>query len=278
MRPPRRRRGRRPVGRPQGRPARVPPDLLQARPRRPAAREVRRHRLRDDDRPRRARRPAHRQDLRGQPAPPRRPAQGRRRPGLRRDRPRRPADGPHRPVPLGQLRGGRPRRVGPIASQADLDHPAARSRTRPSSTSSPCSRRCRCRRPSSRSTSCATRACTRAPSSSTWCASRSSTTSRSTRRARAACTRRRSAPSSPRPVSARHAELVDGLLEEARDHAERIDLEREQLALLEATGPADRPAARAADRRRLRLGARARRPARAALRPSSSADRAGGTA
>ncbi len=33
-------------------------------------------------------------------------------------------------------------------------------------------------------------------------------------------------------------------------------------------GPADRPAARAADRRRLRLGARARRPARAALRPS----------
>ena len=31
-------------------------------------------------------------------------------------------------------------------------------------------------------------------------------------------------------------ELVDGLLEEARDHAERIDLEREQLALLEATG------------------------------------------
>ncbi|GAA5030428.1 ArsA family ATPase [Terrabacter aeriphilus] len=32
------------------------------------------------------------------------------------------------------------------------------------------------------------------------------------------------------------AELVDGLLEEARDHAERVDLEREQLALLEATG------------------------------------------
>jgi anion-transporting ArsA/GET3 family ATPase len=31
-------------------------------------------------------------------------------------------------------------------------------------------------------------------------------------------------------------ELVDGLLEEARDHAQRIDLEREQLALLEATG------------------------------------------
>ena len=31
-------------------------------------------------------------------------------------------------------------------------------------------------------------------------------------------------------------ELVDGLLEEARDHAQRIDLEREQLAMLEATG------------------------------------------
>ena len=31
-------------------------------------------------------------------------------------------------------------------------------------------------------------------------------------------------------------ELVDGLLEEARDHAQRVDLEREQLALLEATG------------------------------------------
>jgi len=31
-------------------------------------------------------------------------------------------------------------------------------------------------------------------------------------------------------------ELVDGLLDEARDHAQRIDLEREQLALLEATG------------------------------------------
>jgi len=31
-------------------------------------------------------------------------------------------------------------------------------------------------------------------------------------------------------------ELVNGLLEEARDHAQRVDLEREQLALLEATG------------------------------------------
>ncbi|NUQ32891.1 MAG: ATPase, partial [Dermatophilaceae bacterium] len=31
-------------------------------------------------------------------------------------------------------------------------------------------------------------------------------------------------------------ELVDGLLEEARDHAQRIDLEREQRELLEATG------------------------------------------
>ena len=31
-------------------------------------------------------------------------------------------------------------------------------------------------------------------------------------------------------------ELVDGLLDEARDHAQRIDLEREQLALLQATG------------------------------------------
>ncbi|WP_374967897.1 ArsA-related P-loop ATPase [Terrabacter sp. BE26] len=31
-------------------------------------------------------------------------------------------------------------------------------------------------------------------------------------------------------------ELVDGLLDEARDHAQRIDLEREQLVLLEATG------------------------------------------
>jgi anion-transporting ArsA/GET3 family ATPase len=30
--------------------------------------------------------------------------------------------------------------------------------------------------------------------------------------------------------------LVDGLLEEARDHAQRIDLEREQLAMLESTG------------------------------------------
>ncbi len=35
------------------------------------------------------------------------------------------------------------------------------------------------------------------------------------------------------PVS---AGLVDGLLDEARDHAWRVDLEREQLALLEATG------------------------------------------
>ncbi|HET8988479.1 MAG TPA: ATPase, partial [Humibacillus sp.] len=32
------------------------------------------------------------------------------------------------------------------------------------------------------------------------------------------------------------AELVDGLIAEARDHALRVDLEREQLALLEATG------------------------------------------
>jgi anion-transporting ArsA/GET3 family ATPase len=32
------------------------------------------------------------------------------------------------------------------------------------------------------------------------------------------------------------ADLVDGLLAEARDHALRVDLEREQLALLEATG------------------------------------------
>ncbi|MFC7596398.1 ArsA-related P-loop ATPase [Terrabacter sp. GCM10028922] len=31
-------------------------------------------------------------------------------------------------------------------------------------------------------------------------------------------------------------ELVAGLLDEARDHAQRVDLEREQLALLEATG------------------------------------------
>ena len=31
-------------------------------------------------------------------------------------------------------------------------------------------------------------------------------------------------------------ELLDGLLDEARDHALRVDLEREQLALLEATG------------------------------------------
>jgi len=31
-------------------------------------------------------------------------------------------------------------------------------------------------------------------------------------------------------------ELVEGLMEEARDHALRVDLEREQLALLEATG------------------------------------------
>jgi hypothetical protein len=30
--------------------------------------------------------------------------------------------------------------------------------------------------------------------------------------------------------------FVDGLLEEARDHALRVDLEREQLALLEDTG------------------------------------------
>ena len=45
----------------------VPPDVLQARPRRGAPGEVRGGRLRHHDRPGRARRPAHRQGLRGRP-------------------------------------------------------------------------------------------------------------------------------------------------------------------------------------------------------------------
>ena len=57
-------------------------------------------------------------------------------------------------------------------------------------------------------------------------------------------------------------ELVDGLLEEARDHAQRIDLEREQLALLEATGL---PIVRAA-----RTARPASTPARCASSPTSS--------
>ena len=51
--------------RPRGGAARVPRDVLPARPGRPGARPVRRHRLRHHDRARRARRAAHRQGLRG---------------------------------------------------------------------------------------------------------------------------------------------------------------------------------------------------------------------
>ena len=78
-----RRRDLRAVGRGQGSAAGVPPDLLQARSRRWAAREVRGRRLRHDDRPRRPRRPAHRQGLRGRAAAPRPKAKG---------------PGPHRPT------------------------------------------------------------------------------------------------------------------------------------------------------------------------------------
>ena len=93
-----RRRGRGALGRRQGRPHRVPPDLLQARPGGRGARAVRRDRLRHDHRPRRARRPAHRQGLRGEPAPRRAATTSATtsHPGLRRDRARRPADRPRR--------------------------------------------------------------------------------------------------------------------------------------------------------------------------------------
>ena len=56
-------------GRRRGRAAGVPPAVLQARPRRPGARAVRRRRLRHDHRARHARRPADRQGLRGRPPP-----------------------------------------------------------------------------------------------------------------------------------------------------------------------------------------------------------------
>ncbi|MBI4941329.1 MAG: ArsA family ATPase [Actinobacteria bacterium] len=114
-------RGRlRPGDRAQGRAPGVPRAVLPARPGGQDARAPRGRRLRDDDRAGRARRPAHRQGLRGRP-PPRED-----RAGLRRRRPRRTAHGPDHPVPQRQRRGRRPREGRPGPQPGRLDHePAA---------------------------------------------------------------------------------------------------------------------------------------------------------
>ena len=143
----RRRRGRGPVGRRQGRAARVPADLLQARPGRrgaerfgaidfattiaPGVRDVlligkvyeANRRRRDGQHAADAPRPTTRSS-----STPRRPAAS---------------------CGSSSQRGGRRPRQGradPVPGR--LDHPDAARRRRPPSTSSPCSRRCRCRRPS----------------------------------------------------------------------------------------------------------------------------------
>ena len=114
------RRGPRPAHRPGVGAAGVPVDVLQARPRREGARPLRGHRVRDHHRPRRPRRAADRQGLRGDP--PQRPQP--RRHHLRRRRARRAAHRSHRPVPRGQRRARRARQDGADQEPGRLGHPA----------------------------------------------------------------------------------------------------------------------------------------------------------
>ena len=98
----------------------VPLDVLPARPRREGPRPVRGDRVRDDDRARRTRRAADREDLRGRQAQP--TQQGR--PPLRRDRAGCPADRADRAVPQRQQRARRP-------GQGGSDQVAGRQRHQP---------------------------------------------------------------------------------------------------------------------------------------------------
>ena len=115
---PRRRRGVGHLGRRQGLAARVPPEVLQGRPGDWRAGAVRRGRLRDDHRARRARRAAHRQGLRGGRAAHR---------SRSRRRPRRTTPSSSTPRPpaawcgssTSTPRSPTSRKVGPIRSQAD---------------------------------------------------------------------------------------------------------------------------------------------------------------
>ena len=107
------------LGRRQGRAARVPADVLQARPRRRGPGADGRHRLRDHHRPGRARRAAHRQGLRGgRPHHGHRAATRARGPGTPScSTPRPPAGSPASSTSTSQVADLA--RMGPIHSQAE---------------------------------------------------------------------------------------------------------------------------------------------------------------
>ena len=85
----------------------------------------------------------------------------------------------------------------------------------------------------------------RRASSSTWSASRCSTTPRSPRpRGRSTCTRRRSAPQLAEAGVRPTPELVDGLLDEARDHAAPRRPRARAARAARGHGPADRRSSR----------------------------------
>ena len=267
------------LGRRQGSAARVPADLLQARSRRRGAGADGRHRLRDHDRPGRARRAAHRQGLRGRRPHHRHPPP----PGpqdLGRRRARRTTHRPDHPLPQRQRAGGRPRPDGPDPHARPSRSPGCCATGRAWCTSSPCSRRCRCRRPSTRSASCRMPASASAPSSSTRCVSRSST--RRCSRPRPPSRTRVARPGARRPHgrggARRAAHRAAACCDEAHDHAERVELERSLTDEVASQGlpTLTLPVARERHRGRRHRGARRRaaRPGGALMAARPAAPRA----
>ena len=190
----------------------------------PAARStVRRHRVRHHDRPRRARRAAHRQGLRGRAA--QQPQQGR--DPVRRRRARRAADRSHRAVPQRQQRARRPGqgRAGQVAVRHDDDAvPLAAHRRAPGHRAGGDAgagdrrrhRRAARRRP-------ARRRRRRQPGAPP------GPHPRAAHRRRA---RGRSPPTCGRAGVEADPALVDSLVTEGREHAERRALETSQRALV----------------------------------------------
>ena len=135
------------------------------------------------------------------------------------------------------------------------------SRRRRSSTWSPCSRRCRSRRPSTPSATCVPPASARRRRGQPGPRAAAAGGSAHGRRPHAGSTTRWSPPTSRRSGCGRATPWCGGLLAEARDHADRVSLERTEERDRRGAGAPDLPAAAPGRRHRRRRDPRARRPA-----------------